>query len=192
MSRIASLQHITHVDNLEAILECGLVSRHRALSGHCPTEIADASVNGRRNRPDPIHGRSLYSYVPTYFNAENAMLYTLVNKGLRQDLCILHIDTTPLYRDGSIFTDGNAACSDTTFFEDTENLRELNWPCIEARYWSGFEDGKRQRMAEALVQDCIPPRFIHAIRVDNRAVAHKVCARLGSNRPTITARGFFQ
>ena len=57
---------------------------------------------------------------------------------------------------GIIFTDGNAASEKTIFYEDAADLDALDWDCLEAEYWTDFDDGARKRCAEALVPVRIP------------------------------------
>jgi hypothetical protein len=56
-----------------------------------------------------------------------------------------------LLREGTIFTDGNAACDNTLFARNIDMLEMISWDIITANRWDGFIDGKRKRQAEALV-----------------------------------------
>jgi len=160
------LHHMTHKDNLEKILQVGLKSHNYARKNNLmQRDIANKDVNDRRNRIELIHNRSLHDYVPLYFNPKNPMLYT--RKDSQDNIIILAIDKMLICAENSIFTDGNAANNPTKFFNDTSSLTQINWECIHAEYWSGFADGKRERMAEVLVYPDIPVEYIQKIYCNN-------------------------
>jgi len=152
--------HITHRENLRGIIQKGLFSRNwlkESISN--VTEISNVDVvKIREEKNDPINHYSISEYVPLYFNPKNPMLYN--NKNIEKDIVIIEVDRSVLYLHGSIFTDGNAANRETRFFKDLKDLNELNWDCLEADYWNDFPDGIRERMAEVLVSDQIPGKYL--------------------------------
>jgi len=160
------LYHMTHRDNLEKILQVGLKSHNYARQNKLmQNDIANNDVNDRRSRVEQIHNRSLHDYVPLYFNPKNSMLF--VRRNIQDNIVILAIDRMLIYAENTIFTDGNAANGPTKFFNDTNSLNQINWECIRAEYWSGFTDGRRERMAEVLVFPNISAKSIQKIYCNN-------------------------
>jgi len=140
------IYHMTHVNNLQNILQYGLLSHNNNV---VTNKIDNPAVNSRRNFNDPIYNKNVHSYVPFYFNPKNAMLY--VNKENQGNLIILVFDANLIYEKGSLFTDGNASVNGTKFYNDINNLDKLDWNCINAKTWYNFPDGKRTKMSEVLV-----------------------------------------
>ena len=154
------LYHMTDVENLSMVLEHGLLPHNNS---YVSERIDNKDVNGRRNRKDPIYGKVIHDYVPFYFNPKNPMLF--VNRYKQHGIIILVFSNDLLFREGAIFTNGNAAKNNTKFFSSLDCLGEINWDCIKAEYWNSFENGKSERMAEILVPD----------RVEINSLCHIIC-----------------
>lgn len=90
------------------------------------------------------------------------MLYRRQGK---YDLAILLLDANLLFQNGTVFTDGNATSGATSFFNDINEIDQLDWQCINADWYRDLPDGIRRRCAEVLVPDTIPPRFIQQVAV---------------------------
>ena len=163
---ISYLFHITHRSNLESIALSGLKPHNQAHADHDPVDVSDPNVNQLRSRRDPVHGRSLHEYVPLYFRARNPMLYRRSN--VQEELVILYVNKFVMLFPGTVFTDGNAASRSTRFFDDLENLDQLDWECLRAEYWSDFVDGRRKRCAEVLVPRVLPLALVSRIVVQNQ------------------------
>lgn len=143
------LYHMTSIDNLPSILSHGLLSHNQAHRfGLNKTDISDNCVQDIRQHKS-VNGVHLHDYVPLYFNPKNPMLYR--RRELQQNIAILAINPIVLIYPGTVFSDGNAACGDTTFYANMEMLSQLDWNTIWARYWNDKPDGKRIRCAETLV-----------------------------------------
>jgi len=140
------IYHMTHYENLESILVNGLLAHNNEFVDE---HIDNAEVNDRRNKIEPIYHKNLHTYVPFYFNPKNPMLF--VNKEIQENIVILAFNKNLLFKEGIIFTDGNAAANKTKFYRDLNDLEQLNWSCINSKYWNDFEDGKREIMAEILI-----------------------------------------
>ena len=165
-NNIQSVFHITKVDNLLGIAQFGLQSRNRAWSLHNPTDISLPSVQYlRQDKRDPIYDRPLHDYVPLYFRARNPMLYRLKTQQPR--LSVLYVDSKVLLGARVVFTDGNAASKETKFFNGLDDLRQIDWDCLQAENWTSFPDGKRKRCAEVLVPDQVPYDLISRVVVSN-------------------------
>lgn len=169
------LYHITRVENLSSIARSGLNSHSRAHQDFGPEDISDPEVQLRRSRKsDPCYGRPLHDYVPLYFRARNPMLY--VRREMQLQLAVLCVEKGILRDHGVVFTDGNAAASETRFFNSLDGLEELDWDCLEAGHWTGYDDGKRKRCAEVLVPDNIPRARVMRIVVASRSAMRSVDA----------------
>lgn len=151
--RINYLYHFTHLNNLASIRTRGLISHNRAHNrGYVSEDISNLEVNNIRANKVAF-GRPLHDYVPLYFTPRNPMLY--VRKDVQNEIAILCLKKELLCREGSIFTDGNAANGPTGFFNDVQELHSLDWVCIRSVRWNEFPDGRRKRCAEVLVPDYV-------------------------------------
>lgn len=120
---LGTIDHMTHIDNLKGILDNGLMAHNN------PYKIKDISnleVNDRRSKLDPVNHKPIHDYVPFYFNPRNAMLYRNQIK-YGEAIIILGFDPSIIQTKNAIFTDCNAACNDTSYFDSIDNLPSLNW-----------------------------------------------------------------
>lgn len=157
--------HMTHISNLANILKNDLLSHNLAHQRFNIVDISNPTVNAYRKAKDPIYGLSLHDYVPTYLNPKNPMSY--VRREEANNYAILKLNKKLLLQTGAIFTDGNAACINTSFYNDITDLDQLDWECLHAHYWADFIDGKRKRNAELLVPQTIPAKYIEEIAIKN-------------------------
>jgi hypothetical protein len=97
-----SLDHMTHIDNLDTIFRYGLQAHNNPYKKQ---DISNKEVNSRREYREYIYGRKIHEYVPFYFNPRNAMMY----KNRYEDIIVLAFDKKLLTLDGTLFTDKNAS-----------------------------------------------------------------------------------
>jgi hypothetical protein len=166
---IEYLYHMTHIDNLESIIKNGLQSHGNSLTKQ---KIDNELVNQRRNSRDPLFNKKIHEYVPFYFNPKNPMLY--VNKEIQDKIVILGYSKRLLFAKNVLFTDGNAAASSTKFYNNLEDLRYLNWECINAAYWNNIPDGKRLRMSEVLMPNSVDKSLLENIYCFNENMQNKI------------------
>jgi len=157
------LYHMTYIDNLASIIHNGLLSHNEAYrQGLIEADISDPNVQDiRANTVDPFYNRPLHNYVPLYFSPRNPMLYR--RREIQEDIVILGLDPRLLSEPNIIFTDGNAAASETFFYTGISRLGQLPWNSIRARSWTDIEDGKRIKCAEVLVHSRIEPSRIQVV-----------------------------
>ncbi len=166
------LYHMTHIDNLSSIAKSGLTTHNLAYANYHPHDISDPEVQmRRRRRHDPINEKALHDYVALYFRARNPMLSR--RRADQNSLAVLYISNRVMFFPGTIFTDGNAAATATKFYDNIAELDKLDWECLQAQYWTNFEDGARKRCAEVLVPEPIATESIERIVVNNQR-AHDV------------------
>lgn len=168
------LYHITHISNLDNINKYGLLSHNNAHNRKLVNEdISDSIVNNRRNRKEPIYGKSLHDYVPFYFNPKNPMLYKRLLT-MENEIVIMRINLNSIYNKKFLFTDGNAASKKSTIFSRLENLEKLDWACINAGYWDDYPDGKRKKCSEILIYDLVEVNYIDSICFNNHLTKGKI------------------
>ena len=164
---LQSIDHMTHIDNLGTILKNGLMSHNNPFQ---KVDISNQTVNSRRDRIEPVNKKSVHDYVPFYFNARNAMLYSTQQR-FDEDVIILGFDPEILNSKNAIFTDGNAACNDTQYYATTNRAKLLNidWDNVFSDSWYDFNAGcadhelKRQMMAETLIPGKVDAQHISYI-----------------------------
>lgn len=152
------IYHMTHYSNVKNIIKHDLRAH---TNEYVEENIDNKDVNSHREKREPHNNKKIHEYVPFYFNPRNPMLYA--NKEIQEDIVILALDRRLILRGGTLFTDGNAASNDTSFFDDIDDLGVLDWEAINAYSWNDYEDGKRTRMAEVLVHKIVKSGLIKEI-----------------------------
>jgi TPR repeat protein len=169
---IDALYHITHIDNVEDILNNGILSHTKAHKGFNPEDISMPEAQQYRVKKEPIYNHSIHDYAPLYIQPKNPMLFVLKEK--QSDLCILEVDINILRSDKFLFTDGNAASKATKFYKSSSDVNKIPIKVLEADYWNDFEDGKRKRCAEVLIHSSIPTKYINTIHCFNHKTMNKL------------------
>lgn len=142
-----SLDHMTHIDNLDSIFKYGLQAHGNPYKKR---DISNTEVNGRRERKESVYGRKIHDYVPFYFNPRNAMMYR--NKD--EDVVILAFSKKLLLKENVLFTDRNAATDSVHFYHNIDDLNQINWDIVKSQNWNGKPTVVKQiMMAEVLVYD---------------------------------------
>ncbi|MGB5134454.1 MAG: DUF4433 domain-containing protein [Prochlorococcaceae cyanobacterium] len=187
---IASLFHITHLDNVTGILRNGLLCRNRIETLHLPyLDLSDAACQARRScRVLDGHTVDLHDYVPLFIEPRNAMLYrlekTLASCGDEDDLVILEFSGNPAQWHASLLSDGIASSPATHLFHATDpgGWEALDWDAIRCRTWKNQPDpqlAKRHKMAEVLVHGTLAGRHIKRIWVKSTAALQALRAKVG-------------
>ncbi len=197
-SEVKALYFITPIENLESILEHGIVCFHSAKK-LVTKSIADPVIQERREKIIPGINKKLHSFANLYFNPRNPMMYK--RKNMHQELCVLHIDASILDETGVIISDGNASSAYTRFEPSPAGLKNIDIGYVFAKYWTSddYFEGlqcKRRICAEVLVPNKIGSRFICGILVSCVKSQKKVEEILGgdqlSDAITINKDLFFQ
>ncbi|MCB9495966.1 MAG: DUF4433 domain-containing protein [Fibrobacteria bacterium] len=155
------LYHITHLDNLPAIVrQGGLWAKGHLPEGLQQTDLADPNIQDRRHAlPVPgANGRCLHDYVPFYFCPKSPMLYRrrdhqrrIVYLVTRPSLCVAQgLDW--------VFTDSHAVTMLARFTRNRSDLERLDWDAIHSDSWGGEENQeiRRCKQAEWLVYRFVP------------------------------------
>ncbi|WP_080874434.1 type II toxin-antitoxin system toxin DNA ADP-ribosyl transferase DarT [Oceanobacillus timonensis] len=183
------LYHITDYRNLPSILVKGHLATHSFVSSkQMPySDIAHQSIQYRRitKKVDVYPYGVLHDYVPFYFAPRSPMLYALSNgrvegfQGTQDDIIYLvtSIDNIVNREKEFVFTDGHAIMFITEFYNDLNDLKELDWDVLKSRYWNDTNedpDRKRRRQAEFLVYHSAELDLFLGIGVRNNDMKHKV------------------
>ena len=86
-----------------------------------------------------------------------------VRKDLQSNLCLLEISLSVLYESEYLMADGNAASSETQFYDSMSSLNLLPWKVLRSDSWSDKEDGKRKSCSEILVYPKIESKYIKSL-----------------------------
>ncbi|SVD00216.1 uncharacterized protein METZ01_LOCUS353070, partial [marine metagenome] len=109
---------------------------------------------------------------------------------LNDEIIILAINLKVIETNKFLFTDGNAASKSTNIYSRLDNLKYLDWPCINARYWHEHMDGKRKKCSELMILDKIPTKYISKIIVKNKMLKKQI-ATIASLPVSIDKKYFF-
>ena len=166
--KIESVFHITHFKNLKNIQSHGLLSYSVARSKQVLiNDISNQSVQEKRQKQEPIYGRPLHDYVPSFFNPRNAMLYS--RRDLQDRLVILEISIEIIKEIEYLFTNGNAAANDAEFFNSFDDFERLPWNHIMRRNWYDMPIVKNRMMSEILAYPGIPTKYIRRLHYKNHS-----------------------
>ncbi len=191
MSEEVLLYRITHINNLDFILE----TRQLTCPNH-PNKnqnyigIGDQTlINRRSSKSIPIRRKTTFlDYVAFYFCPRAPMLYNIQNgyhvpKHNPQN--IIHIVTSlnlvKKHQCSYLFSDGHGYHHLTRFFDDDQSLEKLDWTTIQSNVWydtKSDSDRKRRKQAECLIAGFLPVEAILGIGVYNQAAKEAVCKKL--------------
>ncbi len=171
MAKQTLVYHITHIANLEGILQAGGLWCKAEQSRQQVTyqNIAHQNIQDRRATTLVPFGNGglLHDYVPFYFAPRSPMLgavHTGQVEGYDSgQASVLHlVSSVQRIQEAGlpfVFTDGHATVKFSAFFEDLKDLDRIDWALMKDRYWRDTpEDGdrKRRRQAEFLVHRFCP------------------------------------
>lgn len=188
--------HITHIDNLPAILADGCLWSDYEVqkTQNSRTVIGFDTIKKRRLEELPVscHPSTFVGhYVPFYFCPRSPMLYVIhrrnselnyhggqeriVHLVSRINIAIQHSEGRPW-----AFTDGNAGARYTRFSNDLAEFDDfVDWNAVKATYWSD-PTVKERKQAEFLIHQKFLWTGIAAIGVYNQSVAGEVQRLLAS------------
>jgi hypothetical protein len=190
-SRLATLRefyYITPIENLSSIMKQGILS-HTTIQQkeiqHGHAYDSDV-VNLRRTKK--IGGNlSLWNFANLYFQARNPMLYRIFLPPVGEKIVVLGIKKDVINLPGVHVSDGNAANFETKFFTGSDIGKRLPKIIkdVDLEYWKRVDGTKRTIMAECLIPDSIPPRYIEEVFVPNEESAEEVKKEIDETIPII-------
>ena len=156
MKKPTVLYYICHIDNLESILQNGILSRRQIeRQSKQPTAIHDHQIVERRNKEIP-GGGNLHRYANLFFQPRNAMLYRLCRNLDIEELVVLGVEASAMQSTDCFFTDRHAATEHVQFFNDIADLKQIDDSVFKKEYWTDSDDTKQRMMAEVLVPNTVP------------------------------------
>jgi len=183
------LFHITHVDNLPAIIKSGGLwcDRERIVQGFSSVNIAHKSLKERRMATKvPLYfPKTLGDFVPFYFTTRSPMLFSVHTGSVddcsyRQESIIYLVTTTEnltTCQRNWCFTDGHAVEAISEFYNNLNDLDKIDWNLINDWSWHNTledSDRKRRKQAEFLVENSVPFSAFFEITVKNEVMKRKV------------------
>jgi hypothetical protein len=199
------IYHITHVDNLPAIIGAGkLVSDARMIVQGGPSKaIGMSNIKTRRLNEHQVTchaGDYVGEYVPFYFCPRSIMLYQLhcanhpdlSYKGGQSPIVHLEADLHAVVDWATekkrrwAFSLSSAATKYTEFRDDLDDLDQINWTAVNAHYWTA-PDVKEGKQAEFLLYRSFPWKLVERIGVHTRATGNKATSAVAAaaHRPTV-------
>lgn len=188
---VTELHYMTPIDNLVSIAQHGLLSHNRAAHVR-HASVAMEEVQDLRVGKRVPNGRFLHDYVNLYFDARNAMMR------LRRadELVVLRVLPDVLDLVGVVVTDGNAANGPTRFLPSPAGLDQLDAERVYAEWWTHGDfweqkERKRQRQAEVLVPDVVPPEYIRGCYARRGPAAAECRRRVADLLVEVNAHVYF-
>jgi hypothetical protein len=163
------LYRIVHMNNLRYLLKKGIFTQSHVEADPHYINIGDSDLIRKRNdysvKVNPPNGL-LGEYVPFYFGPLSPMLLKIKdgNGGVTQrpqrDIMYIVCSLDEIVKSGAewCFTNGHAKTAITEFYNDLNNLKEIDWDIVSDRYWGNSEedfDRIRRKQAEFLVKFCV-------------------------------------
>ena len=191
------IYHITHVDNLPAIVGAGglVCDAEMAQRGGPRQAIGLSKIKRRRIEEISVRshpGTKVGDYVPFYFCPRSVMLYLIYRanhaelpyRGGQHSITHLEADLHEViqWADGAgvrwAFSLSNAGAYHTEFRTGKDHLDELDWAAIKATDFSD-PDVKEGKQAEFLVHGGFPWNLVRRIGVRTNAIAERVRTAVG-------------
>jgi len=194
-----NVYRITHIDNIEHVLQNGIT--HRNSPNHNPNYITIGDlnlINTRDTKQVTVDNGNfldfnastitLGDFIPFYFGVKMPMLYVIQNGGnfvikstsaSQIVYMVCSISRIIKRHEDYYFSDGHATDSLTSFYDKTK-LNELgkiiDWGAIKASYWGGQDNLniKRKKQAEFLVSGDLAPDLIIGFGCFNNTAKNKL------------------
>lgn len=198
------IYHITHIDNLQRIIEEGGLWSDREMINQKkfvnPIGLADVKSRRLNKYEVGCHpGTKVGDYVPFYFCARSVMLSVfwynnlpeLKYRGGQEPIVHLQADMKRCVawakQDGRrfAFSDMNAGMETAEFFNRRTDLQKLDWEVIGSTNFSG--DRRHRKAAEFLMHRFFPWDLVENIGVidQNRARVVRSVIRTAGHQPPV-------
>lgn len=195
---INNLYYICHIENLQSIVEQGLLS-HNEVQQIKPKIIYDKSIVRLREniRPNKDKREVLWDFANLYFNARNAMLYRVIHEQGSDNIVIIQFKKSILdyaLKKKSYISIGNAAHKESSFENIETGLKQLKkkWNLWNKEYWNESDGSKRLMMSELLIEKNISKEYIDSIYVKNEEINNKIKQLINFNNIITEPNLFFQ
>jgi hypothetical protein len=181
------IYHLTHIDNLQAILASARLLCKGSLTGKTHVDVSHYDLQERRRRRtvtcDP--GGNLHDYVPFYFAPRSPMLYALyrgnvAGYGAGQTPLVYLVSSVQRVASNGlpfVFTDGHPIMALSQFYTEVGALNRIAWDVMAGTYWNDtpeFPNRKQLRQAEFLVHQTFPWEAVEFVGVRSPAIKTQV------------------
>ncbi|MDL2213841.1 DUF4433 domain-containing protein [Bacteroides sp. OttesenSCG-928-D19] len=168
------IYRLVHCQNVEHILNYGLCTQYYYANPDF-TPIGHIQLIKDRNDKSVIDppGGTLGEYIPFYFAGHSPMLLKICTahggqkKYLQSELVYIRCELKDIFASELhwFFTDGNAKTIISSYYNSQDDLDKLDWETIASKEWSNKygPDKQRKKMAEFLIKDHIPVKYIESI-----------------------------
>ena len=171
------IYHFTHKNNILGILQNGLLCHNQ--TPDTVVRIDDEEVQEIREEkevPVPPNG-TVHEYVPFYLGQRVPMINSVYafQREIYYDCVFITVSADIIGEKNVVFTDGNAACHETSFYKFREQLDRVDLEL--ATSWRRRPDEpnvKRRANAEVLYHQCFPAELIHSFGVHNANVYREI------------------
>lgn len=185
--RVSSLWNVTHLDNLESLLSCGIICRNSTRQMQGVVDISQQAVQARRRTThNAVQGTTFepHAHVPLFLADNTPMLYVTSND---KKVILLEVSTEAADAPGVCFSDGNIAADAHGLYTDPKDLATLDWSIIRSRRAAFWPESKRKRAAEVLIPQVCSAKFFKQVHVQATVVdgtpvadvARRIVARSG-------------
>ncbi|MCU0427574.1 MAG: DUF4433 domain-containing protein [Candidatus Kapabacteria bacterium] len=206
------LYRITHRDNLEHIFKIEkLTAPNHPKANQSYIGIGDGtliSTRGKRTivvEPSGSVAGSFQEYVSFYFGTRSPMLYQIWRGGEnvlaqpQRDIVYLVSSVEKVRESGQgfVFSDGHGIHRLTKFYDNLENLTEVDFEMVKEQHWSDTvtdSDRKRRKQAEFLVKSELGVEYLLGIGVfdeETRIFADSLATKYGSRLPAKVYRNWY-
>lgn len=198
----ALIFRIVHKANVGWILDQGgLHCRNSAEQDPNYVNIGNVDLIDKRSRRTvPIlPGGTLSDYVPFYFTPFSIMMYNIhtgyggITKRENRDIVIFVSSIHRLRELGLpfLFTNQHAYPVDTDYYDQIENLNQVDWPLLQSRNFKTDDDdpGKQLRyQAEALVHQVVPLNALTGLACVNTTVQAELASLIAQHGQSVSVK----
>lgn len=177
--QLGPASHMLHIDNLDSVLRDGALYSKNKMSSRTYVSIANSGVQARRAaKLVPQSGRLLHDYVPLYFGNRTPMVADLQEQN--ESIIFFRFSLEVLTLSGVVFTDGNAASSNTQFFEfsSLDSLKALDVGAIQTVQYANDPVRRHRKQAEILIPDSLDISHIYDIVCFSNSARESILSNL--------------
>jgi hypothetical protein len=168
--------HMTHYENLESILLNGLMSHKQVYDKKMiKVDISNQAIQNERDRIERVFGRNIQDYVPLYINPQNPMMDSDRVKNYSSNILLLEVIPHILVQEkNTLFSDGNAAQKQTSFYHNQNEMENINWQLLQEGKWVKGAESHRIMCSEVLVPERVEVFYINKIILRDDTILEKV------------------
>lgn len=180
------LYHITHLDNMESILEHGLLSRDALVEAGVRKfkDIADPGILQKRE----AWKCRLSQYVLFHFYAKNPFDCAVCKRFGAENMVLIAIDRELAKRnDFFIIPSHPLDRNEPQFYSYDEGFSKIEWDILDDSENRDYNipEVKKACMAECVMKYTIPCEAFHFVYVYDECVKERICAMNNSEKISI-------